>query len=106
MAERSGDEATVAPAGGISAIEFERFAHQLGGETMIAALMLQHAEVMQRFGMRWVKCEGFAVKRLGVIETPGLVCFERGLDQRGEVSGGRCGVGVGLVFHEGPAGKR
>src|SRR5579859_4129500 len=103
MAERNGDEATVAPAGGISAIEFERFAHQLGGESMVAALMLQYAEVMQRSGVRWIECEGFAVKRLGGIEAACLVRFERSLDQRGEVSGGRRGGGVGLMFHEGPA---
>ena len=48
---------------------------------MIAALMLQHAEVMQRFGMRGIEREGFAVERFGGVETAGLVRFERGLDQ-------------------------
>ncbi len=104
MAERGGDEAAVAPAGGVGAIEFERFAHQLGSEAVIAALMLQHAEVVQRFGMRGIEREGFAVEGLGVIEPASLMRFERGVEQRGEIGGGqRVGaraVKVGWVFHE------
>jgi hypothetical protein len=102
--ERSGDETTVAPARRISRFDFERMIQQCGRRCVIAPLMMQDAEVMQRAGVNRVDCQRFLIQRCGLIEMTRLMGIERGGEQSVDV--GRCSrfgarvTQMEMLFHE------
>jgi hypothetical protein len=77
IAERGGDKAAIAPASRVGGIDYEGVFQQSRRGGVQAALMMQHAEVMQRFGMAWVKRECLPIERLGFIEPAGAMRGDR-----------------------------
>jgi hypothetical protein len=90
------DEAAVAPAIGIRRIERQRAIEQSRRGAMGAALMQQHAVVMQRFRMVRDARERFAVESFGFVEIAGAVRIEREYEGGGVRQGrGARAVGTG-----------
>src|SRR6185437_10435863 len=61
--------------------DLQRGADQLHALVAASALMAQHAQVMQRIGLRHAQVQHLAVQPLGGVEIVGLVCLHRLLQQ-------------------------
>jgi hypothetical protein len=104
LAKRSSDETAVAPARGVSRLDFKRPNQQRSCRRVVAPLMMQDAEVMQRFGVHRIDCQRFPVERRSLIELACLMGCECGCKQRVDVGWcGRFGASVTamkMLFHE------